>query len=299
MRDRQVGTAARLGKAGGRPQELVTSSHARRIRAEDSLVDAAEVVRAARRHAGWSQRQLAGAIGAAVRSVAAWEAGRHQPSTAVLDRVLAATGLDLVLAPRLHADASAALVRHLRLSLTQRLRLALGESPALSCPARSPVWAELGAIARRGQVVVEPPLAPALWLPLGRVGHLRVSVFHAAAALALRGRVDVRLCEGDAPAAAIPFMMEIGEQLWVLPPGELALPSPQETQLRVAGQLLHAYAPLDDLSRRRPAHRDPDEPGEDWRMLRTKTVMHRPDMRDGRGWRLGAAASLAQRLNAG
>jgi hypothetical protein len=102
--------------------------------------------------------------------------------------------------------------------------------------------------------------------------------------------------EGDAPRAVISFMMEVGERLWVLPPGELALPSEQETALRQADLLLRAHAPLDTADRLRPAHRDPNESDEDLRMLRTKSVHCRPDMRDGRGWRLHVSASLAQRL---
>jgi hypothetical protein len=97
----------------------------------------------------------------------------------------------------------------------------------------------------------------------------------------------------------IPLMMETGQRLWVLPPAELALLTEQQTRLRQVDQILYACAPRDDADRRRPAHRDPDESGEDWRLLRTKSVTNRPDMRDGRGWRLGAAASLAQRLRDG
>ncbi|MCW2571701.1 MAG: hypothetical protein JWO88_1759 [Frankiales bacterium] len=93
--------------------------------------------------------------------------------------------------------------------------------------------------------------------------------------------------------------METGQRLWVLPPAELALLTEQQTRLRQVDQILYACAPRDDADRRRPAHRDPDESGEDWRLLRTKSVTNRPDMRDGRGWRLGAAASLAQRLRDG
>lgn len=258
-------------------------------------MDAAQVIRAARRHAGWSQRELARSAGVATRSVAAWEAGGRSPSSDALDRVLAAVGLDVVLVPRAADEVDAVLRRHLMLSLTQRLRLALGESPKLPVHARSELWRELGALARRGQVVLDGQLAVAMWLPLGPVERPGVNVFHPRTGITAE-RIGARIRDGNAPAAAISFMMEVGERVWVLPPGELAFPSAQEVRLRQADLLLNAQAPIDDAARRRPAHRDPDEAGEDWRLLRTKGVKNRPDMRDGRGWRLGASASLAQRL---
>jgi transcriptional regulator with XRE-family HTH domain len=259
-------------------------------------MEPSHVLRAARRRSGLDQRSFAAAVGVPTGTWASWESGRRRPAASALDAALAAVGLDLALVPRLQPGDSAALRRHLHLSLTQRLRLALGESPALSCPARTPAWLELGWLARRGQVVVEGQLARALWLPLGGVTRPAVSLFHARVDSPARGHVDVRVRGGAAPRPAVPFMMETGERLWVLPPGELALPDELDAQLRRADELLHAYAPLDDAARRRPAHRDPDEPDEDRRMLRTKGVRDRPDMRDGRGWRLGAPASLAQQL---
>lgn len=258
-------------------------------------MDAAHLIRAARRRSGLSQRDLAAQAGVARSTIADLEAGKHSPTAALLDRVLAVSGLELAASPRAAEDADAALVRHLRLSLTQRLRIALGESPVLPAAARSPVWRALGALARRGQVVLEPPLAHAMWLPLGRVPHPAVSVFHAKTTLD-RGELDVRVRPGDAPAAAVSFLMEVGERVSVMPPGELALPTERDARLRQADLMLQAYAPRDDGARRRPAHRDPDEANEDWRLLKTKSVRERPDLRNGRGWRLGASASLAQRL---
>lgn len=258
-------------------------------------MDQSRLLRAARRHVGCDQRSFAAELGVPAGTLASWESGRRVPSVAALDRALAVAGLDLVLVRGADRDGDVELLRHLHLSLTQRLRIALGESHVLSTPARSELWQELGRLARRGQVVLAPPLAHALWLPIGRVLRPAVTVFHAKTALSAT-HVDTRVRDGDAPRAAIPLMMEIGERVWVLPPGELALPSETETRLRFADELLHARAALDDAARRRPAHRDPDESGEDWRLLRTKSAVHRPDMRDGRGWRLRASASLAQRM---
>jgi hypothetical protein len=227
--------------------------------------------------------------------LASWESGRRTISALALDRVLAALGLDLVLVPRADDHTDAALRRHLHLSLTQRLRLALGESPKLPVHARGERWRELGSLARSGQVVLEGQLAVAAWLPVGSVEHPVVRVFQPRTRIT-SGHLSTSTCDGDPPASVIPVMMEVGERVWVQPPGELALPSEEETRLRNVCQLLHSEAPVDDAKRRRPAHRDPDESGEDWRLLRTKTVRHLPDMRDGRGWRLGTSASLAQRL---
>jgi transcriptional regulator with XRE-family HTH domain len=261
-------------------------------------MDAADLIRAVRRRAGLSQRALADRVGASPRTVAAWEARQHSPSVAILDRVLAVADLDVALVPRLPAQAHAAIRSHLSLSLTQRLRIALGESPVLPSPARSSLWAELGRLARRGQLLLEPPVAVALWVPIGPVQKVSASLFHQKASLT-PGHIGVQLREGDAPHSAIPFFMEVGQRLWVEPPGVLALPDEEHVRLRTVDQLLHAQGARDDAGRRRPAHRDPDESGEDWRLLRTKGVLNRPDMRDGRGWRLGAAASLAQRLRDG
>jgi hypothetical protein len=90
--------------------------------------------------------------------------------------------------------------------------------------------------------------------------------------------------------------LDAGRQVWVAPPAELALPDHDTTRLLQAAQLLDEEAARDDAHRRRPAHRDPDERDEERRLLVTKAVTHRPDLCDGRAWRLGGAASLAQRL---
>jgi transcriptional regulator with XRE-family HTH domain len=260
-----------------------------------SPMDAAEMLRTARRHVGLSQRELAAAADVSARSIAAWEAGQRSPSLAALGRVLAAAGLELVAEPRIPQDADTSLRQHLSLSLTQRLRLALGESGVLAKPPHSQTWGDLIAVARSGQVLLEPPLATAMWLPDVRVGRPLVSVFHPRRSLP-RGSISTRVRPGDAPLAAVPFLMGAGARVWVLPPAELALPAEQERMLRLAARLLHLDSSRDDAERRRPAHRDPDEGDEDLRLLRTKAISRRPDLRNGRGWRLGAAASLAQHL---
>jgi transcriptional regulator with XRE-family HTH domain len=58
-------------------------------------VDAAEILRTARRQAGLSQRGMASASGVSVATLAAVEAGRRIPSYAVIEAVLAAAGLEI------------------------------------------------------------------------------------------------------------------------------------------------------------------------------------------------------------
>ena len=57
--------------------------------------EAAEILRAARRAAGLNVRQLARASGVAESRISDYEHGRHQPSAAMLDRLLRATGREL------------------------------------------------------------------------------------------------------------------------------------------------------------------------------------------------------------
>jgi len=58
-------------------------------------MDAARELSAARTRAGLSQRALATRAGTSQAAVSAYESGRRQPSVAVLDRLLAATGSEL------------------------------------------------------------------------------------------------------------------------------------------------------------------------------------------------------------
>lgn len=264
-------------------------------------MDAAQLLRVVRRRLGLSQRALALRVGCSPQTVAGWESGRHSPTVALLELVLAAGDLDLVLVDRQSEPADAALRRHLHLSLTQRLRLALGEPAGLTLPTRTPVWAELHSKARLGQVVIEPPLATAIWLPLGQVACITVSIFHARTALD-RGDIEFRLREGDAPPSLIPVPMDPMDgcaKVWVQPPAELARPSAEQSLLWRADHLLSSEAARDMSNRRRPAHRDPDASSEDYRVLQSAAAARRPDMRDGRAWRLGAPASLAQQLLCG
>ena len=257
-------------------------------------MDPARLIRAARRHGGLSQRQLAERAGISRSTIGAIESGAHAASARVLDALLAAVDLDLVLAPRLTAAEDGQLRRHLRLSLTQRLRLATGESPVLAQRPRKAQWDELARLARCGVVVLDPPLAVGLWTPVPPVQRAVITV-HGSDSVA-SDVVDVRQTNEEAPPSLVPIPMTLGCRVWVLPPGELARPSSEQAQLRHVDQLLHSEAPRDEAGRRRPAHRDPDAFDEDWRLLQTRSVLRRPDLRNGRAWRLDAPASLAQQV---
>lgn len=259
-------------------------------------VDPVLLLRTARRRMGLDQRAFAAAIDVPRATLASWESGRRRVSASALADALAVADLDLLLVPRLPPSDDAPLRRHLQRSLSQRLRLALGEPLALPAPPMGAPWHELAAASRLGQLVLEPPLAHAMWLPLGQVSPITVSVFHPRKQIARTAHVDIRVRDGDAPRSVLPFNMGMGERVWVRPPAELALPTEHDTALRQADVLLHARAARDNSHRRRPAHRDPDESAEDYRLLRTKSVRNPPDLRDGRGWRLNTSASLAQRL---
>lgn len=59
-------------------------------------MDAATLLRTARTRAGLSQRELAAAARTSQSAVAAIESGRKQPTVATLERLLVATGTELV-----------------------------------------------------------------------------------------------------------------------------------------------------------------------------------------------------------
>jgi transcriptional regulator with XRE-family HTH domain len=67
-------------------------------------VTAAEILRSARQEAGLSVRGLAAATGVAESRISDYEHGRHQPSVAMLQRLLDATGHDLVPVRRSRVD---------------------------------------------------------------------------------------------------------------------------------------------------------------------------------------------------
>src|SRR4051794_23449203 len=63
-------------------------------------MDAGHAIKRARLRAGLTQHALAARAGTSQATVSAYEGGRKTPSVATLDRLLAATGARLAIAPR-------------------------------------------------------------------------------------------------------------------------------------------------------------------------------------------------------
>jgi hypothetical protein len=227
-------------------------------------------------------------------AVAAWESGQRQPTLKALKRVLDAVELDVHLEPAGNEPPPPDLVAHLRLPLTARLRLALGEPVSPYARATGPAWQGLLALGRLGTVVVGPPVALAIWLPQPARQQVDVTVHAPKKSLPAPAAVTVEVSGMPAPAALVPVTLAGSVRVWVLPPDEVL--SADRRRLRQAAALLEACGSRDDAGRRRPAHRDPDEWDEAWRMLVTKgtAALQRPRGEFSRAWRLDAPASLAQ-----
>ena len=223
------------------------------------------------------------------------EGGRHLPSCAVLQRLLAAADLELVAVPRKAEAALDDLRAYLSLSLTDRLRTALGETGWPAYRRSGPVWSELLALSWTGDVVLQPPLAHRLWLPVGPVLPPRVVVHRPHRPFPTLAHLEVEVSEKPRAAHAVPVTMWGPSRVWVLSPAELAC-DPVQLSLRSAAELLDREAARDAAERRRPAHKD----AHDWfdydQVLCTKSVPdpHVVVPEDSRNWRLGGPASLAQ-----
>jgi len=86
------------------------------------------MVREARRRAGMSQRELAKAAGVPQPSVARIERRTVVPRADTLDRLLGASGYELVVEPRLGIGVDRSLIRdRLRMTPAERVRLAVEE----------------------------------------------------------------------------------------------------------------------------------------------------------------------------
>jgi transcriptional regulator with XRE-family HTH domain len=80
------------------------------------------VVRAARREAGLTQRELAEGVGTTQSAVARWEAGAESPRLDTLSSLLRACGIEGDLTFRRHDDVDRAQIReHLALTPAERL----------------------------------------------------------------------------------------------------------------------------------------------------------------------------------
>lgn len=270
-------------------------------------MDPALLVRTARRRAGMPQEQFAFLAGVSPRTLQAVEAGRSNPSVQTLDRLLRAGGLTLSVAEQPSPDPE--LESYLVLSLSARLYLALGGD--LNVRDRRPgPWQDLGVVASRGRVDLEGAAAVGVWVPGVRTPlplHVRLDDRPVPGVRQLRPdpRTTEHVCVRRAPApvhsGAVPVAVLRGGRVHVPPPLLLAgHPEVGEhaSRLRAAADLLYARAPLTAGHARTPAHRDPDEAAEAERLYARGDVAYGqgPFRLDGRGWRLGGPATLAQWL---
>lgn len=276
-------------------------------------MDASHLVRVARRRTGLSQRDFARRAGIATSTVIDVEREATVPSVRTLERMLAAAGLELSIereppAPCRHLD------RYLRMTLTERLYLAVGGRwhPVLD-RAHAP-WTQLWRLARHGNVRLSGAVAVGVWVPRPAVppevhftpwpacpgaGHIVTALDHVPVAAELTA-LDVTVSAAPPGGVLVPVFLG-GTAVLVPTPEDLLLAgasSDDRLPLRVAARLLHAGAGRDDASRRVPAHRDADRRKDDDYVMHTKQfgALRPPSAAAGRGWQLDGAVSLAQWL---
>lgn len=264
-------------------------------------MQAAALIRAARRHAGISQAVLAARSGVSRRTVVAVEAGRNDPSWGTVARLLAATGLEPVAVPELPA-ASPLVRRHLWCSTSERLRRALVPDPLQA--GRRGAWDQLGPLGAYGAVRLSGASAVGVWLPRVRAPVPLPVVLHTEASKGRLGPVhvgafpdlDISLSDEQLPVGLVPVGVPCGHVRVSSPLLLAAHPDcgGWAAELRCVATLLDAEGTLDEAGRHRPAHRNPDEAGEAERVFHTKRYRRTqlPTALDSRAWRLGGEASL-------
>lgn len=242
-------------------------------------MDTADLLRDVRRRRGLSVRAAALRCDVPRATWGDWEAGRAAPTAQRLDQVLELLDFDLRLVPRLAEPAGQDEVRrHLRLSLTRRAALALGEQLARTWRA-----------SRDSPRLLTGPAAVGVWVPhVVAHGPLPLPV-----ARRPTGWVPVHLVSEDPYLSAVCFAptpaMLISEGL------EHTWP-----QLLTAARVLADEAPRDALRRQLPPHRDPDEQREARDLDCALTWAGRGRIpitpTDSRAWRLDAPATLDDAL---
>lgn len=251
-------------------------------------MDAAAMVRAARRRAGLSQREMARRAGVAVGTVAAVEAGRHNPSGGILEALVAAAGLELSVDLPVQ-DLCRHAVAHLHRSLSSRLHLALGGTGRPYDRPFLPAWQQLGLLSGKTRVHLTGDLAVAIWIPMPRPPARVAVAFDAGPLLPPLPDLDVAP-EPPPPSCTVGIVLTPG-LVTVPPPGELALDprhAPWRRALRSVAAALDEQAARDRAGRRGPAHREPRRREEEWRLLFARPWSPRllpPDRWQARGWR--------------
>lgn len=253
------------------------------------LMDVGAMVRAARRRAALSQRELARRAGVAPGTVAAVEAGRHSPSGRILEALISAAGLELcvdrpVLTLCRHTSA------YLHGSLSSRLHVALGGSGRPYDRPFLPAWQQLGLLSLKAPVHLTGDLAVAVWIPMPRPAA-RVAVA-TDQRLVLPPLPDLEVVREPRPPSCTVGVVLTPGVVTVPPPGELAL-DPRHAawrrSLRSVAAVLDEQAARDRARRRSPAHREPRRGAEEWRLLFARPWSPKllpPDRWQARGWRL-------------
>lgn len=253
-----------------------------RARSQSRCVHLPTLLRDARRREGLSIRAAALRCAVPPSTWADWESGRAAPSAVRLDVVLSALALDLQLASRVPEPPGEQVVaRHLRRSLTERARSALGDqfdSATRAC--------------RAAPRLLTGAAAVGVWVP-----HV-VS----------RGPLPLPLPASQALVGLVPICLDAGDAwlppawVWVACPGALVLDRLDEQWpwLVTSARLLATEAPRDAAGRRLPAHRDPDEDREVRDLSMALTWAGRGTIpitsADSRAWRLDGPATLDQAL---
>lgn len=238
------------------------------------------LLRAARRRRGLSIRAAASRCDIPQSTWADWEAGKSAPTTTRLDRAPAALSLTLQLAESDPPEPPGqdAVARHLRRSLTQRARQALGDQLGAALAAAADYPRQLTG-----------PAAVGVWVP------------HVVA----RGPLPLPPVSGSAS----PVVLRLDDDSPGTAPVHVAVEPPEAL---VAQGLAERYPQLatsvrllagrrrDAAGRRLPPHRDPDEVREwrdlmyvlTWAGLGTLPIT----AADSRAWRLDAPATLDEAL---
>jgi transcriptional regulator with XRE-family HTH domain len=237
------------------------------------------LLRDARRRQGLSVRAAAAHCDVPRATWAGWESGQTSPSARTLDSVLAVLGLDLRLIARpTEPPGQEAVRRHLRLSLSDRARTALGR-----------FLPQVAAACRDQPRLLTGPAAVGVWLPC----------------VVARGPLPL-------PAPEIPGLIALrldkpydgrGRSVAYVPPPAALISAGAERSwpaLLTAARLLDEHAPLDAAGRRLPAHRDPDEEREQADLGHTLLWGGRGPVpvvpQNSRAWRLDAPATLDEVL---
>ena len=258
------------------------------------------LLRAARRYAMVSQRELAERAGVQPRTVADIERGAVRPSVATLERLLASVELELTLDERL-PPAAPGHERYLRLTLTQRLYLAFGGRHHPSHD-RHPPWRALAVLSRRGEVEVVGEAAVGTWAPVvcdRPRALIRLWDGGSLPDAEDTGPLQVAVVQAAPDHRAVPVALPGGRQVQVLPPHLMALDpvhAQHRTALRTAAALLDRGAGTDEAGRRAPTHRDVDLRRDTRYAMHTKAFGLRspPDRATTRGWQLEGPVSMAQ-----